>query len=303
MNPAATHRQELEFHAFSETLALCQEVAARFNEPARLIRVHRFPDGESLVRVESRGPSRAVVMRSLDDPNSKLVELLFAADALRRHGVDELILVAPYLAYMRQDRAFREGEAVSQQVVAAALGAAFDRVITVDAHLHRIARLAEVFPCEARSVSAADTLGEWCEKAGHDLVVGPDEESLSLARAVAERAGRPFVVCSKSRSGDREVKVSLPSLHTPTRSALIVDDIGSSGVTLEAVAHALRAAGVEVIDAAVVHALFREDALDRLRDAGVASLVSSDSVAHPTNRISLAPLLADALRQPLGAEG
>ena len=111
---------------------------------------HRFPDGELKLRLPvddtGRLPPLAVLLRSLHQPNEKLVELLLAARTARQLGVQHLTLVAPYLAYMRQDIAFHPGEAVIQQVVGGFLAGLFDAVITVDPHLHRIDRLEQAIP-------------------------------------------------------------------------------------------------------------------------------------------------------------
>jgi ribose-phosphate pyrophosphokinase len=101
-----------------------------------LIQRHRFPDGELKLRLPSALPSHVVVLRSLVNPNEKLVELLLVARTARSLGAQRLTLVAPYLAYMRQDIAFHPGEVVSQRVVGQFLASLFDAVITVDPHLH-----------------------------------------------------------------------------------------------------------------------------------------------------------------------
>ena len=101
------------------------------------IALRRFPDGESLVRLPDTLPEQVVFCVSLDDPNAKLIELELAAQTARSLGARTLTLVAPYLCYMRQDSAFRPGEAVSQRIIGALLARHFDSVITVDAHLHR----------------------------------------------------------------------------------------------------------------------------------------------------------------------
>jgi ribose-phosphate pyrophosphokinase len=294
----------LELHAFEDSQAMAASIRDALGDAARLrpVEVHHFPDGESRVRVESEGAQRAVVVRSLADPNARLVELLLAADALRRRGVDQLCLVAPYLGYMRQDRAFREGEAVSQQVVARLLSWAFDRVITVEAHLHRIARLSEVFTVPAESLSAAPLVARrYRGRSGGWRIIGPDEESEPWVREVAERAGLPHSVCRKQRAGDRSVRIEVPPLGD-TRHAVVVDDIASSGATLAEVARALHARGVPHCEAVVVHALFGEDAASRMRAAGLDELVSTDTLPHPTNRIPVGPLIAEALARPPGPE-
>jgi len=184
---------------------------------------------------------------------------------------------------------------VSQRVVGAVLGRAFDRVLTVEAHLHRIRRLGEVFPCAARSLPAAPALGAWCRRhAASALLVGPDAESAPWLRALSRESGLAYVVGRKQRRGDRSVRVELPALP-PARRALLVDDVASSGATLASAARALRRAGVERVEALVVHALFAPGALARLRRAGLARVVSCDTIPHRSNRIGVAPLVARAL--------
>lgn len=264
---------------------------------ARALDVHRFPDGESLVRARVSA-GEAILVRSLHDPDAKLVQLLLAADALRRAGARRVTLVAPYLSYMRQDRVFRRGEPISQRVVGRLLGDVFDRVLSVEAHLHRIRRLGDVVTCPARSLSAAPLLARWClTHPAVQLVVGPDEESEPWVRGLARRAVLAWAVGRKQRLGDRRVRLELPELPALPGSArcLVVDDIASSGGTLAAAARALRRRGLRRVDALVVHALFAPGALRRLRSSGIERVVSCDTVPHATNRIGVAPLLATAL--------
>jgi ribose-phosphate pyrophosphokinase len=282
-------------HAFADSAAFGRAVARAARLGCATVRVHRFPDGESLVRVRPPVGRHAFLVRSLDDPNRKLVETVLAADALRRAGARRVTLIAPYLPYMRQDALFRAGESVSQRVIGAWLGGVFDGVITVEAHLHRVRRLADVAGRGSRSVSAAPALAAWLRRSGGaGLVVGPDEESASWVRAIARAAGARWVVAHKERRGDRAVTVRLPPV-TPGSRTVIVDDIASSGATIAATARALRAQGARRIDAVVSHAIFAPGARARIRAAGVHRLVSCDTVPHPTNAIGVAALVAAAL--------
>lgn len=293
---------DVEVHAFEDSHALAAQVAGALGAPCRRVSVRQFPDRESLVRVSGSAAGLTVLVRSLDDPNAKLVELLFAADALRRQGADPLVLLVPYLAYMRQDRAFHEGEAISQRVVGRWLGQAFDRILTVDPHLHRIRRLSEVVPCAAESLSAAEPIARWCrqeEDAG--VLVGPDEESERWVRRIAAHASWPHVVCTKRRRGDEDVRVEIPPLPKGAKRAVVVDDIASSGATLATTARGLHRAGAERVDAVIVHALFDRATEESLHRAGIRQLVSTDSVTHTTNAIRLAPTFAAALRPHLPA--
>ena len=136
--------------------------------PFHEIAIHSFPDGEMRVTV---GPAAAttIVYVSLDRPNDKLIALMLAAEALRRGGAKRLVLVAPYLCYMRQDAVFHEGEANSQKVIGRLLARCVDRVVTVDAHLHRTPDITAVFPgIQSDNLSAMPAISDALRKAGLD---------------------------------------------------------------------------------------------------------------------------------------
>jgi ribose-phosphate pyrophosphokinase len=263
---------------------------------ARIAR-HRFPDGELRLRLPAALPARVVVLRTLDQPNEKLVELLLAARSARTLGARHLTLVAPYLAYMRQDTAFAPGEAVSQRIVGRFLADLFDALVTVDPHLHRVATLAEAVPvADAIALSGAPLLADViAARRKRPLLIGPDAESAQWVAAAAARHGFEHAVCSKTRHGDRAVDIALPPLDFAGRQVVLLDDVASSGHTVATAARLLHAAGAASVDLAVTHALFAGDALALIRAAGVGEVWSTDAIVHPSNAVSLAPLIAGAL--------
>jgi ribose-phosphate pyrophosphokinase len=288
--------------AFADEDALARALARELGVPLAFIAEHRFPDGEIKLTLPPALPAAVTVLRGLQQPNDRLVALLLAARTARQLGARRLALVAPYLAYMRQDMAFAPGEAVSQRIVASFLGELFDRVVTIDPHLHRIQSLDEVMP-GARGIvlGAAPLLGRWIAAQwpadAPPLLVGPDEEAGQWVQQAGAAAGLPGIVCTKTRRGDRDVSVELPEDSVHGRAVVLIDDLASTGHTLEQAARALFERGAASVDAAVVHALFRDAALRRLHDAGIRRIWSTDAVAHETNVVSVAPLLAQALRQ------
>jgi ribose-phosphate pyrophosphokinase len=284
--------------AFDDECHLAEPLAAALGVSLRWIERHRFPDGESRLRLPATLPPRVALLRGLHRPNEKLAELLIIAPAARELGAEQLTLVCPYLAYMRQDMAFRPGEAVSQRHIGQALAGWFDNVITVDPHLHRVATMDEVLPGRRGvALSAAALLGAWASRhASWPILLGPDEEAAPWVRSAAQAQGLEHGTCIKQRSGDREVRVALPDLDFHGREVVLIDDVASTGRTLAVTAGALLQRGAAAVDVAVTHALFVDDAIAQLAAAGVRHVWSSDSVPHASNVVSLVPLLAAALR-------
>ncbi len=283
---------------FSDYESQGRRLADALGMPFALVAIHRFPDGESKVTLPSPLPERVVLCRSLDAPNDKLIELMLCAETARAMGAKRVALVAPYLCYMRQDIAFHPGEAVSQKIVGKFLAGLFDAVITVDPHLHRIARLEQAIPHgQALALTAAPAMTEFlAHHITSPMLIGPDGESEQWVRAIAEPAGLDFAVATKERLGDRSVRTHLPERDYKGRTLVLVDDMASTGRTLIAVASQLKFRGAAAIHCLVSHALFADDATRQLHEAGIDQIWSSDSVSHSSNVIHLAPLLAQAVR-------
>lgn len=282
---------------FDDEAALAASLAGALGWRRAAVACHRFPDGEWKLTLPPRLPDRVVLLRGLQQPNEKIAQLLITAPAARELGARHLTLVAPYLAYMRQDMAFRPGEAVSQRHLGRALAAWFDAVVTVDPHLHRVATMHEVVPGRRGiAISAAEAIGRFvAARVPGALLLGPDEESGQWVRVAAGAAGLECGVCHKLRHGDHEVEVSLPAGLLQGRSVVLMDDVASTGRTLVQAARAALAAGAASVDVAVTHGLFVGDALAQVRDAGVREVWSTDSVPHASNTIPIAALLAVAL--------
>lgn len=284
--------------------ALAAALAAELRSEWSELALHRFPDGECLVRIDVPVAGRCVVLAgSLEQPDEKTLPLVFAADAARELGAAQVGLAAPYLAYMRQDARFNAGEAVTSRSYARLLSACLDFLVTVDPHLHRLRSLDEIYAIRTRVVASAPGIAAWLQRNVKDaLLVGPDGESEQWVAEVAALAGVPWTVMTKLRSGDREVSVTLAVDPLPRqRTPVLLDDIVSSGETMVAAAGALKQAGFAPPQCVAVHALFDAQALQRLQDAGITRVVSCDTVPHATNAIALAPRLARAIAEMTGA--
>jgi ribose-phosphate pyrophosphokinase len=278
--------------------SLCEELGA---EPGR-VEIRAFPDGETYVRIATPVADRPVlIVCGLDRPDAKLLPLYFLATAARQQGARSVGLVAPYLAYMRQDRQFQPGEAVTSDAFGQLLSTFLDWLVTVDPHLHRHASLAEVYRIPTRVLHAAPAIAQWIRRnVAKPLLIGPDGESRQWVEAIASEAGAPWVVLEKTRHGDRDVELSLPPLDVwLDRTPVLIDDIVSTARTMGETVRQLRRLGFSAPICVGVHAIFAAGAEAELRDAGAQQIVTCDSVEHASNAIPLGRILAGGVRSLL----
>ena len=282
---------------------LGETLSRQLGWPAQLLEVHRFPDGEAGVRLPVPVAGRHVLLAAhLDHPDERTLALVFAADAARELGAAGIGLVAPYLPYMRQDDRFRPGEAVTSRSYARLLSATVDYLVTVDPHLHRWPSLDAIYSIRTLVVPAAPAIAEFLRRESpRPMLVGPDSESEQWVAHVAALLDAPYAVMSKVRHGDRHVQVRLPAgFAHGGRTPVLLDDIISTGHTVAQAAHVLRGSGCPPPVCIAVHALTDGAGMDLLHRAGIARIASCDSVRHPTNAISLGPLLAEGVRRMAG---
>lgn len=261
--------------------------------------IRQFPDGETYVRMISDVTDKKVVLVStLDRPDAKLLPLYFLSKLAKAEGAVCTCLLAPYLAYMRQDKVFLEGEGVTSSYFARLISSFADSLLTVDPHLHRIPTLETVYDIPTQVVHAAGHLAQWIkDHVTRPVLIGPDSESAQWVSAVARQANAPFIVLEKVRRGDRRVEVSVPEVeHYEDHTPVLVDDIISTARTMiETVGH-LKKAGMKAPVCMGVHAVFAGNAYQDLLETGVARVVTSNTIPHESNGIDLSDLYIDFIR-------
>jgi len=269
-------------------------------EPAAF-QMRAFPDGETYLRITCEVRNRSVaILCTLRDPDPRLLPLVFMTDTLRELGARRIGLVAPYLAYMRQDQRFHPGEALTSSSFARLVSAQFDWLVTLDPHLHRRRSLEEIYTIPTEVVHAAPLLAEWIRAHIQEpLIVGPDAESEQWVREVAAGVSCPYFVLDKVRHGDRNVVVSVvPEIRRwANRTPVLVDDIISSAATMSETVRQWRDAGLTAPVCVGVHAVFAAQAYETLQQAGAAQIVTTNSIPHPSNDIDVSTVLLEPLRR------
>jgi ribose-phosphate pyrophosphokinase len=281
---------------------LAEKLAALLGVEAIAPELRAFPDGELYVRIErSLAGEDAIVVGSLyPDPAMKFLTIAFVAATAREVGARRVGLVAPYLAFMRQDMQFKPGEGVTSSYFARLVSGAVDWMVTVDPHLHRRDSLDGIYTIPTTVARAAPAIASWITREISDpVLIGPDAESAQWVAAVAARCGAPFAILEKTRRGDRDVSIAAPPAvdglcngHTP----VVIDDIVSTGKTMVEATRQLRAAGTKPPLCVAIHAVFADDVHDELLGAGAAGIVTCNTIPHASNKICVAESIAEAAR-------
>ncbi|NLK25120.1 MAG: ribose-phosphate diphosphokinase [Euryarchaeota archaeon] len=267
---------------------LAQELGAKFVQAS----VTRFPDGECYVRIEEETLDDEVIVVQNTHPDSNLIEMLLLQDAAAGLGARKITTVVPYFGYARQDMRFKQGEALSAKVMIDILGLNSQSLVTIDVHKPGIL---DWFDGETSNVHAAPCIGEFFAGHGVDLVLAPDEGALERAKEVARVIGADFDYLEKTRLSGEVVRMAPKNVDAKDKISLIVDDIISTGGTIEAAANQLKILGAKSVTAVCTHGLFTRNALERLRGC-CGAVYSSNTIENEVSVISVAPQIARSLR-------
>ncbi|GAG95283.1 unnamed protein product, partial [marine sediment metagenome] len=140
---------------------LAQQIANKLKFPLGEVIFRSFPDKETYVRIVSEIKNKNIILVcSLNNPNEKLIPIIFFAETAKRLGAKNVGLVAPYLSYLRQDKEFNQGEAINSRIFAPLLSQYIDWLVTLDPHLHRHHSLNEIYTIKADVLHAANLIAD-----------------------------------------------------------------------------------------------------------------------------------------------
>lgn len=289
---------------------LTKDIASVLQLPVSQLDIHIFPDGEKRVRVlESVVGERVVIVQPTVPPvDSNYMELFFIVDALKRSGAEFVTVVVTYLGYQRQDHVFRDGEAVSLEVVVKTLERiGIDAIVLCD--LHSI-KIPTIFSIPVTHVSALPIFAEKIKQEGWEkenaILISPDMGGIRRVKILSELlGGMAYAAIEK----DRDLQSGWVSAQgfgegniSNQKRAIIVDDMISSGKTIVAAAEVLCAKGIEEIIVFATHAIFSEKAPQLLQNAKVEKIFVTNSVAVPKEKyfpkleiLSIADIIAREL--------
>ncbi|MBS7655729.1 ribose-phosphate diphosphokinase [Candidatus Bathyarchaeota archaeon] len=276
------------------------KVAQELNLKAILVESKVFPDGESYIRIpEEEIDEELILIQSTYPPQNKhLIELFLMLDAAKDLGAEKIITVVPYLAYARQDKRFRAGEAISIKVLAKLIKeAGASKFVTFNIHKEKIL---EFFNIKSINLSGASAIGNYFlqKEVRHPYVIAPDKGAYQLAMEIAKILNAECAYFEKKRDKvTGVVETEFKELNIKDKTAIIVDDIISTGSTIINVAEILKKQGAEKVYAVCVHPILIENAQNRMKLAGVDEVLGTDCVPTEVSKITVASILAKTLRK------
>lgn len=274
-------------------------MAKKLRKPCSDLIVTKFPDDEIYVRFDCGLQNRHVVLVQSFYKNISdcIIEVILASKTATELGAKKVILVAPYFPYLRQDKRFHKGEAVSQSIIAGLIDNYFDAVCIFDPHLHRKNSLSGIFRIKAIKLTSNRLIAEYIKNnIPKPVIIGPDEESYKWAKNVAEMLGAQSSILKKKRYSSYHVKIKVKKkVALKNRNAVIVDDIVSTGHTILETAKALKNSRAKKVYCLCVHGIFAGNALAKLKNAGIR-VVSANTIPSKAARIDVSREACQALK-------
>jgi len=297
----------LEILSGSANGALAESIAKQLGLRFTQRTLARFPDGELHIEIHEsiRGCDVYLVQSTYPPVDEHYFELFLLADACRRAGTTHLTAVIPYFGYARQDRRAHGREPVSTRLVADLLAAsAIQRVVVLDFHSRAVE---SAFAMPVEHVSAVPILADAVRPSVRKdaVVVSPDLGAVRMAERFAKLLDLSVAIIHKSRLSGAEVTVQRIIGDVRDREIIIVDDMITTGATIEKAILALLEAGCSSsgIKVAASHGLFVGNAAERLGHLPIEKIYVSDSVPSPQQFplplvvSSLASLLAETIQR------
>ena len=297
----------LKILAGSANLSLAENIAKNVN--VKLVRrvLERFPDGELHIELQEsvRGHDVYLIQPTCPPVDEHLFELLLMADACRRAGAIHLTAVIPYFGYARQDRRAHGREPLSVRLIADLLATSgIQRVVAVDLHSQGVE---SAFAIPVEHVSAVPILAEAVRPSvpRNAVIVSPDLGAVKMAERYAKLLDLPVAIIHKTRISGAEVSVQRIVGDVRDKQVLVVDDMISTGGTIEKAIKALIEAGClsSGIKVAASHGFLVGLAAERLGKLAIEKIYVSDSTPTPDrfpvpiDVSSLAGLLAETIQR------
>ncbi len=296
----------------SNSKNLAEKISSQTKIPIVKVLLKKFPDGESYVLIdEDVNQQDVVIVQSMyPNQNDSLIEVMLLANTLVDLGARKITAIIPYLAYSRQHKTYQKGEAYSlKNIINSLKNSGMSKIITVDTHFHRKPEKFDIFGIEFINLSAGKLLLDNIrENINSDfIVIGPDFGSSEIiefatGKSVVMKKEEICPACRKQKTeckcedSERRYEVSNfeIGMDLKNKNVVILDDMITSGTTMINAVEKVRNEGASRVIAAATHGLFLKDSLKILQEKA-DYLIVTDSIETPVSKVSIAPLIGEAL--------
>jgi ribose-phosphate pyrophosphokinase len=273
---------------------LAGKVATILDQELALCEYKTFPDGEAYSQVASELENEVTIIQSTPK-DSDIIYLLQLLDVCRGKKVT---LVIPYFGYARQDKIFKPGEPMTARAIASALNPLLGeegRVYTVNIHARSVL---SHFLCPAENLDATPLLAGRVQTLGLNdpVVISPDKGAMEMAKDAAMHLGAECDYLEKTRLSGTEVSMTPKEIDVVGRDVVIFDDMIATGGTMATAITLLRKQGAKRVFLAAVHPVLTGNAILKLYRSGVEAVIAADTLDRSVSTVSVAPLIAEAIR-------
>ncbi|MBZ9570660.1 ribose-phosphate diphosphokinase [Methanobrevibacter sp. TMH8] len=305
----------------SASQKLAANVAEELEDCLCSIETKKFPDGERYIRIKGKIDKEAVIVQSTGYPQDEnLIELLFLIQNLKDLGCEKIKVVIPYFGYGRQEKRFKEGEAISAKIVANLIEkSGADEILSINLHEDSVR---EFFTIPTKNISAMGAIAEYIDNITEEpIIIAPDKGALSFAEEIAKILDCRCTYMNKVRLGPDKVETKIADIRcdfdpddpelkdlkkneekkvdiqsVEGKEAVIIDDIIATGGTIVNAIGILKEHGAKSVNVCCVHPLLVNDAILKIYAAGAKSIAGTNSLKSEVSCISIAKVIADALK-------
>ncbi|MDR2966928.1 MAG: ribose-phosphate diphosphokinase [Methanobacteriaceae archaeon] len=283
----------------SASQKLAAEVAKELGEYLCPIETKKFPDGERYIRIKGNIEKKVVVIQSTGYPQDEnLIELLFIIKNLKSLGAREIKVVIPYFGYGRQEKRFKEGEAISAEIVANLIeNSGASEIISINLHEDSVRNF---FNIPIENISATAPIAEYIANISNKpVIIAPDKGALGFTEEISKILECNFSYLKKVRLSPEKVETKIADInidYVEGHDAFIVDDIIATGGTIVNAIAILKEHGAKSVSVCCVHPILVNDAILKIYAAGAKSIAGTDSLKSEVSSISVAKIIANAIK-------
>jgi len=275
---------------------LAKKISLNLHATYKNIELRIFADGESKIRLDNMAKKNCIIIHSTYPPTDQhLMQLFMIMYKCKEDGAKDICVVSPYLAYTRQDKVFVEGEIITINLVGKILASlGITKLITIDSHKPNALN----YSFATIDLTAIPSLSSYVKHnltMNNPIVISPDEGGIERAKKFASLINANSLSLVKTRdrfTGD--VSVSLLDQGTlKNREALIVDDMISTGTSIMKTIELLKKYHIGDVYAICTHALLLDDAKQKLLNAGIKEVISTNSIPNEFAKVDLSSVISN----------